>query len=103
MNEHSDPRQTGEMPFLAHLEELRVMLFHVVGACAIGAIAGWWLAPRVLEDLIRRTVGEAVVLSPLEAFNERFKLALILGLMIVLPYVFYRIWNFIVPGLLGRE
>jgi sec-independent protein translocase protein TatC len=103
MSERPDPRQTGEMPFLAHLEELRIVLFHVVGACAIGAIAGWWLAPRVLEDLIHRTVGEAIVLSPLEAFNERFKLALILGLLIVLPYVFYRIWSFVVPGLLGRE
>ena len=103
MSEKLDPRQSGEMPFLAHLEELRIVLFHIVGACAIGAVAGWWLAPRVLEDLIHRTVGEAIVLSPLEGFNERFKLAMILGFMIVLPYVFYRIWSFIVPGLLGRE
>jgi len=44
-----------------------------------------------------------VVLAPLEAFNERFKLAMILGLFLVAPYVFYRIWQFIVPGLLKRE
>src|SRR5262245_25859583 len=98
-----DPRQTGEMPFLAHLEELRTVLIHTVAACLLGAAAGWWLAPRVLEDLIHRTVGTAVVLSPLEAFNERFKLALIIGLMLSLPYVFYRVWSFIVPGLLRRE
>ena len=76
---------------------------HTVVACLIGAIAGWLLAPRVIEDLIQRTVGQAVVLSPAEAFNERLKLALILGLMLVLPYVFYRLWSFIVPGLLKRE
>jgi sec-independent protein translocase protein TatC len=96
-----DPRS--EMPFLEHLEELRTVLLHTVAATIIGGIAGWLLAPRVLEDVIRRTVHEAVVLSPVEAFNERFKLALILGLSLALPYVFYRIWNFVVPGLLRRE
>jgi len=91
------------MPFLEHLEELRSVLFHTVIACAVGAIAGWLIAPRVMDDLIHRTVGQAVVLSPAEAFNERMKLAVILGLMLVLPYVFYRVWGFVVPGLLKRE
>ena len=98
-----DPRQTGEMPFLAHLDELRSVLLHTVIAAGVGAVAGWWLAPRVLEDLIHRTVGKALVLSPLEAFNERFKLAMLIGLALVLPYVLYRIWRFIVPGLMRRE
>jgi sec-independent protein translocase protein TatC len=93
----------GEMSFLAHLDELRGVLMHTVVAGLIGAIGGWLLAPRVLEDIIHRTVGVAVVLSPVEAFNERIKLALILGLMLVLPYVFYRVWNFVVPGLMRRE
>ena len=91
------------MPFLAHLEELRKVLIHSLVACAIGAAAGWWLAPRVLEDLIQRTVHNAVVLSPLEAFNERIKLALLIGAMLTLPYIFYRVWQFVVPGLLKRE
>jgi sec-independent protein translocase protein TatC len=98
-----DPRVTGEMPFVEHLAELRGMLMHSAAACVVGAIAGWWLAPRVLEDLIRRTVKQAVILSPLEAFNERFKLSLLLGLGLVLPYVFYRVWKFVVPGLFKRE
>jgi sec-independent protein translocase protein TatC len=68
-----------------------------------GAIAGWWFAPRVLESLIHRTVQHTIVLSPFEAFNERIKLSLLIGLVLVLPYVFYRVWNFVVPGLLKRE
>jgi sec-independent protein translocase protein TatC len=99
----TDPRQTGEMPFLAHLEDLRKVLMRSVIACLVGAIGGWWLAPRVLEDIVRRTVKHVVVLSPLEAFNERFKLAMILGLFLVLPVVLYQVWSFIVPGLLKRE
>ncbi len=98
-----DPRQTGEMPFLEHLEELRKVLFHVLLACAVGSAGGWWLAPRVLQDIIHRTVGTAILLSPLEALNERLKLTFILGLMIVAPFVFYRVWQFVVPGLLKRE
>lgn len=107
MNHTPAPRRpappSGEMPFLAHLDELRGVLIHTVIACLVGAIGGWMLAPRVLEDIIQRTVRQAVLLSPIEAFNERLKLALILGLMLVLPYVFYRIWRFVVPGLMRRE
>jgi sec-independent protein translocase protein TatC len=98
-----DPRKTGEMPFLQHLEELRVVLFQSAVACLAGALAGWWLAPRVLEDVIHRTVGHALVLSPLEAFNERFKLSLVLGLVVALPFVLWKLWSFVVPGLLKRE
>ena len=103
MSQRVDPRQTGEMPFLEHLDEFRRVLMHVVVACLAGAIAGWVLAPRVIETLIQKSVGHAVILSPLEALNERFKLALLIGLVLVAPYVFYRIWRFIVPGLLKRE
>jgi sec-independent protein translocase protein TatC len=99
----ADSRQTGEMPFLEHLDELRGVLQHVVAACVLGGVAGWWVAPRLLEDLIRRTVGNVVVLSPLEAFNERFKLALLLGALLSLPFVFYRVWAFVMPGLMRRE
>ena len=99
----ADPRQSGEMPFLEHLEELRRVLIHCVVAVGIGAIAGWWLAPIVLEDIIRRTVRHVIVLSPLEALNERIKLTIVLGLCVALPFVLYRIWGFVVPGLFKRE
>jgi sec-independent protein translocase protein TatC len=98
-----DPRQTGEMPFLEHLEALRVVLFQSAVACLVCALAGWWLAPRVLEHIVRNTVGHAVVLSPLEALNERIKLSLLLGLALALPVVLHRLWSFVVPGLMRRE
>jgi sec-independent protein translocase protein TatC len=98
-----DPRVSGEMTFLEHLDELRKVLVQAAAACLAGALAGWWLAPRVLEDIVHRTVKQAVVLSPLEAFNERFKLAMLLGLFIALPIVLHRVWSFIVPGLFKRE
>jgi sec-independent protein translocase protein TatC len=98
-----DPRVTGEMTFFQHLEELRMVIFHSLIATLAGAIGGWLLAPIVLEDMIHRTVGHALILSPLEAFNERFKLAMVLGLGLALPIVLWRVWSFVVPGLMKRE
>ncbi len=92
-----------QMSFLQHLEELRRRLWWSSFAIFGGMVGGWWLAPRVLEDLIRRTVGAAVVLSPFEAFNERFKLTFILGLSFALPVVSWQVWSFVVPGLLQKE
>jgi sec-independent protein translocase protein TatC len=91
------------MPFLQHLEDLRQALWKAALATAVGMAGGWVLAPRVLEDLISRTVKSTIVLSPFEAFNERFKLTFILGLAIASPIVFWQIWSFAVPGLLHRE
>jgi len=102
-DEWVDPREGGEMPFMHHLEELRVVLQHSLAAVLVGMLAGWWLAPIVLADLIRRTVTHTVVMSPFEAFNERIKLAAILGAVVALPYLSWRLWSFVVPGLLHRE
>ena len=102
-DEWKDPRVTGEMPFLAHLEELRHVLQHSLLAVLVGALAGWWLAPRMLADLIHRTVGTTTVMSPFEAFNERLKLSALLGLAVALPIVAWRLWSFVVPGLLKQE
>lgn len=102
-DEWVDPRVSGEMPFLQHLEELRRVLQQSMAAILVGALGGWWLAPILLQDLIKRTVGETTVLSPFEAFNERIKLALILGGTLALPIVAWRLWAFIVPGLLRQE
>ena len=102
-DEWVDPRQGGEMPFLVHLEALRRVLQHSVAAIAVAMIAGWWLSPRVLQDLLARTVHHAVVLSPFEAFNERIKLSFVLAFGIALPVVLWRVWSFVVPALFRKE
>jgi len=74
-----------------------------MSAVSPAGVRAWTFAPRVLEDLIHCTVGHAVVMSPFEAFNERFKLTFILGLSLALPIVFWQAWSFVVPGLLQKE
>jgi sec-independent protein translocase protein TatC len=98
-----DPRHSGEMPFLQHLEELRKVLLQSLIGIVAGAAFGWWAAPRVMEDIVRRTVKHVIVLSPLDALNERLKLSLVIGACVALPWVVWRVWSFIVPGLFKRE
>ena len=42
-------------------------------------------------------------MKPQGAFLARLKVALVLGLLGSLPYVFFKIWSFVGPGLLARE
>lgn len=99
------------MPFLDHLEELRWCLirsFIGIGAAAIGASL---FASRILDFLMRpyRLLPEEMRLAPMQylspagGFMMHIKVVVFAGLLIALPYVFYEIWKFIVPGLLGKE
>jgi len=72
------------MSFLQHLDELRLVLMRSLLAVAAGAIGGLAAGAAVMEDVIRRTVQHVVVLAPMEAFNERLKLSVVLGLAIAL-------------------
>lgn len=91
------------MPFLEHLEELRRVILASLGALFICAIIGYIFSGRVLDYIVVRTVGEAQFLRPMEAFNVRFKLALILGAILALPFISFQIWGFVVPGLMHDE
>ena len=99
----SAPAGDKTMPFLQHLEELRRVLLHVLAAVGIGAAISWAFSDRVLNWLIDGTSGQAIFLKPQGAFLARLKVSLVLGLLAVLPYVFYRVWSFVGPGLLARE
>jgi len=91
------------LSFLGHLEELRVRLLKSMVAILLGAGLGWWFSGQALEWMIVHTVGHVVILDPLEAFTERFKLALVLGGCVALPFVLYQVWAFVLPGLFRRE
>jgi sec-independent protein translocase protein TatC len=91
-----------EMPFLEHLEELRRVIIDSLILIVIVSTACWFFSGRAI-DLLVTPIGKAVFISPAEAFTVRLKLAFVLGAFISLPFVFFRVWRFVVPGLLGRE
>lgn len=90
------------MTFLDHLEELRKRILYSLVALAVGAAVGFFFSRRVL-DLLTRPVPELVFLAPAEAFVVQLKVALVTGLFLASPAIFYQFWRFVRPALQRHE
>jgi sec-independent protein translocase protein TatC len=101
--ERTPGREAKEMPFLAHLEELRWVLIKCVIALVVAAAACWIFSGTILDTLVVRTAGEAKFIGPTEAFGARLKVTVMCGVLLALPVMAYWIWGFVVPGLLESE
>lgn len=93
---------TKTMTFLDHLEELRKRIIFAIIAVSAGAIIAY-IFSQFIVDLLTRPVTNLVFLSPAEAFMTRIKVAIIAGLFLASPIIFYQFWRFIKPGLLHKE
>jgi sec-independent protein translocase protein TatC len=99
----------GRMPLLEHLTELRSRLIRSVIAIGLGFVVAYFFADKLFEALtwpIRETShGHALLIGTGvgEAFYTKLKVALIGGLFVASPVVFFEIWKFIVPGLYQTE
>jgi sec-independent protein translocase protein TatC len=96
-------RDDREMPFLEHLEELRRVIIRGIGILLVATFAAYYFSGRLLEWIVVRTVGEAMFLRPMEAFNARLKIAFLLGSVVSIPFILWQIWAFVVPGLMRKE
>lgn len=96
-----DPKS---MSFLDHLRDLRTMLIHVAVAILVCTVAAWAFSGRLLDLLLDALALENVqFLSPMEPFNARLRVALVVGVAASLPFVSFRIWSFVVPALRENE
>jgi sec-independent protein translocase protein TatC len=101
--------EQARMSLIEHLQELRTRLIRAFIAIGIGFIVGYAIADPLFHLLtwpIREVSGGKVLLIGTgvgEAFYTKIKVALIAGLFIASPAVFYEIWKFIVPGLYETE
>ncbi len=93
-----------ERPLLEHVAELRLRLLRIVVALIIGATISSVFTPRALQ-ILTDPAGDIELLagSPTAPPIIFFKVALLLGLMLTLPYILYQIYAFIGPGLLANE
>ncbi|HOX26662.1 MAG TPA: twin-arginine translocase subunit TatC [Candidatus Krumholzibacteria bacterium] len=92
------------MSFLDHLEELRRVLIHSVLAATAAAILCWFWSGDLLDLLVQPVRDQGVYFTkPNEAFMIRLKLAGACGLFIVLPFILWKVYGFILPGLYRRE
>jgi Tat protein translocase TatC len=101
---------TGEMPFLDHLEELRLRILRSLVAVVAGFAVGLLLVQRF--DLVVRLKapiapylpeGQLTVLGPTDPVMIVLKLSAIVGLVLASPVLLWQAWAFLAPALYERE
>lgn len=94
---------------MTHLTDLRKLLVRALLGIGVGLIACFAFADKLLAWMlapVQKAMGlgaELVVLTPHEYFFTEMKAALIGGLLLSSPWVFYQIWLFVAPGLYRKE
>ena len=94
------------LTFFDHLEELRRRIFISLAAVLGGTLAGTFFSDRALRVFlrpIRDQIGRAYFFSPAEAFVVKFKVAILLGVLLAAPVLFWQFWQFISPALFHQE
>lgn len=93
-----------KMPILQHIEELRQRLIWAIVALVVGVVLSTFLTVPVLKTLIA-PLGDQVPLaiSPIEAPAVFFKVAVVLGVVVSMPFIMYQLFQFLRPGLTPHE
>lgn len=102
-----------EMPFLEHLEELRIRLFYCAVAIAIGglvAVVVFNFIPGfdVIEFLaapIRPFLrgGNLIYTHPGDAFQIIMDAGFVVAFIVASPMIIYQLWGFVSPALYNHE
>jgi sec-independent protein translocase protein TatC len=102
------------MTFWEHLDELRKRLIRSVLAFLVGCLVAWEIREEILAFLVKpfaeswtaQKLAGAPTLhfdAPGAAFTAYVKLAMLGGVALAAPVIFYQLWSFIAPGLYAKE
>ena len=98
-----------KQPFLSHLEELRKRLISSAIAVGLGFSVCYFFSERIFLILIKplkavMPEGDQLIFTALpEMFLAYLKVALVAGILMASPYLFYQMWMFVAPGLYKQE
>ena len=92
-----------EGSFWDHLEELRQRLIAVLASIGVATIAAFFFSRRLVAFLLSRGPDALLALAPSEALVTHLKVALLAGILVSSPVLFYNFWKFLAPGLYERE
>ena len=96
-----------EQTFIQHLEALRSMLIHSIAAVAILTPAGFYLAPKLIDFLIKNSLPQEIAklhyFSPMEVFIIQLKAGLVIAFVLAFPYIVLQVRKFILPALYENE
>ncbi len=104
-----DKEELREMSFLDHLDELRLRLTRCIIAVGVGFLACYGFSKQLFDILVAPLVAAMPPESKLiytampEAFFTYIKVAIVAGILLSSPYIFYQIWLFVAPGLYKEE
>jgi sec-independent protein translocase protein TatC len=103
----SGKKNEAEMSFLDHLEELRWRIFYSLIGIVLGMIIAWIFINFLVDDVLLLPARTAKIkLQNLQPFGQLFlylEVALIAGLVLSIPNIFYQLWKFISPALKENE
>lgn len=102
------PTLGGHMTIWEHIGELRTRLLRVIIAVSVGALAGWFLYPYVLNFLQHpfcqvQPTCQFIATEPLQAFGLRIKMSAYIGIAVAMPVILWQVWRFVTPGLYSHE
>ncbi len=95
--------------FRPHQKELRQRVLRCVAALLITSTCAYFFRDQLTALFLRPLylayppMDKLVYTKLTEAFLSYIKLAVLVGLIVALPYILYQIWLFVAPGLLEKE
>jgi len=98
-----EPSAEGQMSFLEHLDELRKRILRSCIAIGLGVVATFWFIQPIFNFILaptRRVLPAGVKLiytQPGEAFGLYIQVALIVGIVVAMPYIMYQCWKIVSP------
>ena len=104
-----DESEGGKMSFLEHLDELRKRIIRALLSLSVGVAIAAYFLEDILNFVMRPLAatlppGATFIFTyPTEAFMLRIRIALIAGLFIATPLVFWQVWEFVAPALYAKE
>ncbi len=92
---------------ISHIEALRKMLLNSLIAVFALCPAGFFLAPKVINFLVKNSLPSQIsklhFFSPIEVFIIQLKTGLIIALILAFPFIANEIKKFILPALYEHE
>jgi len=96
-----------EMTFLEHLEELRWRIIYSIIGIVVGTILAWIFIDFLVEVVLLKPAKDSgAVLQNLKPFGQLFlymQIAIMVGIIVSIPNLFFQFWKFISPALRKKE
>ena len=97
----------GEMTFLEHLEDLRWRIIFSVLGLVVGSVICWIFVDQLINIILLKPARDnGITLQNLKPFGQLFlfvQIAIMGGVILSLPNLFYQFWKFIASALRKSE